>query len=368
MPPSLRIRVFGRVSLERDGRPLTIAGSKRVALIVLLAVEGAHAPLRRDSVLALLWPDSDERRARNALRNALFHARNALGDDVLIASGETLSLSPERVWCDAVEFERAFLAGDWAAAASLYDGSFMHGFHVSDAPDFERWMSLERLTLQRQSLEAALAASDDAERRGQLQLAEVWASRAFGMHPEDERSAQRLITVQLRTDNRSGALATYQEHESWLLGELGLPPSKQMRALHDLVRGGPVDTSSRRRAIEAHARALDVMRQAVIATDLEGKVVYWNAEAESLYGWKAAEALGRSIVDVTPAPQSRQQAEEIMAQLRSGVQWSGEFLVTRKDGSTFLAHVMDAPVLDSHGALVGIVGISSAVARSAVTD
>jgi PAS domain S-box-containing protein len=48
-----------------------------------------------------------------------------------------------------------------------------------------------------------------------------------------------------------------------------------------------------------------------------------------------------------------------MSHLREGRSWSGEFLVRRKDGTSFPAVVTDSPIHDDKGALVGIVGVSS---------
>ncbi len=111
--------------------------------------------------------------------------------------------------------------------------------------------------------------------------------------------------------------------------------------------------------IRFQAGLLDAVAQAVIATDLEGNILYWNRFAETLYGWPAVEVLGRSILEVTPTETTRAQAAEIMIHLQSGEQWSGEFLVQRKDGTSFPAWVMNSPIYDSQGILVGIVGVSS---------
>ncbi|HWS55612.1 MAG TPA: ATP-binding protein [Pyrinomonadaceae bacterium] len=108
-----------------------------------------------------------------------------------------------------------------------------------------------------------------------------------------------------------------------------------------------------------HAHLLDAVEQAVIATDAAGRIIYWNRHAEKLYGWSAAEVVGRPVVEVTPAETSNAQADEIMSSLRAGRTWSGEFLVRRRDGTTFPALVTDAPILDAGGRLVGVVGVSS---------
>ncbi|MDQ3805555.1 MAG: PAS domain S-box protein [Acidobacteriota bacterium] len=131
------------------------------------------------------------------------------------------------------------------------------------------------------------------------------------------------------------------------------------------VRGFVVhinDLTEHRRAEEEvrfQAHLLDTVEQAVIATDLEGRIIYWNRHAEKLYGWPAAEVLGRSVVEVTPAETSHAQAGEIMSCLGAGQTWSGEFLVRRRDGTTFPALVTDAPILDEAGRLVGVVGVSA---------
>jgi PAS domain S-box-containing protein len=111
-------------------------------------------------------------------------------------------------------------------------------------------------------------------------------------------------------------------------------------------------------AIRLQAHLLDAVGQAVIATDLEGRITYWNRCAEKMYGWLAAEALGRNVLEVTPAEGSRVRAEEVMATLRRGEAWSGEFLVRRRDGTSFSVRVTDTPVFDDNGALRGVVGVS----------
>jgi PAS domain S-box-containing protein len=110
--------------------------------------------------------------------------------------------------------------------------------------------------------------------------------------------------------------------------------------------------------IAFQARLLSAVEQAVIATDLEGTIVYWNSFAEQLYGWPAAEALGANVLDITPADVMLEQAAEVMSRLRAGKSWSGEFLVRRKDGAVFPAMITDSPIFSDQGELVGMVGVS----------
>jgi PAS domain S-box-containing protein len=118
------------------------------------------------------------------------------------------------------------------------------------------------------------------------------------------------------------------------------------------------DRDTLRAEVALQSRLLDAVHEAVIATDLQGRVLYWNRFAESLYGWKADEALGRTILELNVAPDLRGDAAEVMRRLKAGESWSGEFVLRRRDGTTFPAHVSDAPVHDDDGNVVAIVGIS----------
>jgi PAS domain S-box-containing protein len=119
------------------------------------------------------------------------------------------------------------------------------------------------------------------------------------------------------------------------------------------------------RAREAHrqirfqAGLLDAVGESLIATRPDGTIFYWNAAAERLYGWSAAEVMGRNIVDVTVPAMAVEQAAAVMASLAAGSRWSGEFPVRRRDGTVFPAFVTDAPITDEAGELVGIIGVSA---------
>jgi PAS domain S-box-containing protein len=113
--------------------------------------------------------------------------------------------------------------------------------------------------------------------------------------------------------------------------------------------------------LQRRVSEVDTGERAIIATEPDGRIVYWNEGAELLYGWTADEALGKDIVEVTPGELALSEANEIMNALNRGQPWSGEFLVRGKNGARFTVHVTDMPVLDEERHLLGIVGISRRV-------
>ena len=106
------------------------------------------------------------------------------------------------------------------------------------------------------------------------------------------------------------------------------------------------------------ADQLAAIGQAVITTDVQGVVVYWNRAAQDLYGWTPEEAVGRNIAALTVPEVAQEVAADIMAALRDGIPWSGGFPVCRKDGSRFPALVTDAGIYRDR-TLVGIIGVST---------
>ena len=166
------------------------------------------------------------------------------------------------------------------------------------------------------------------------------------------QSPERVVRIQYRFRHKDGSWRWLESIITNLIAE----PSVQSIVFNYR------DITERRQAeeqITLQANLLIAVGSAAIATDLNGRVTYWNAAAEKLYGWSAAEALGRNVTELTTPQQSREQAENVMRQLTERKSWSGEFIAQRKDGSVFPALVSDSPFLDTNGKLIGFIGISN---------
>ena len=127
------------------------------------------------------------------------------------------------------------------------------------------------------------------------------------------------------------------------------------------MNNGQINLIERKAAEESirfRTHLLDAVEQSVIATDLDGIVIYWNQFAQKLYGWTAQEAIGRQIMELTTPEVMAEQAQEIMSHLREGESWAGEFNVQRRDGTTFPAQIINSPISDDEGNLIGIIGVS----------
>ncbi len=237
--PTPLITLFGAISV-RDGSGQLVegvmAGSKRLALLAYLACAPADRPVRRDVLLALLWPESDDRRARGALRNVVHQLRQALGHRALVSQGDgDLSLAAE-LRTDARQFAEAVEHGDLAGAVECYAGPFLHGFHLAGSPDFERWVDSERRRFAEEAGRAARRLAGDALSIGDVAAAVRWSRRECEILRGDDAAARRLIALLAESGDGDAALRAYDELRAELAATLELPPSAETAALVRRIR------------------------------------------------------------------------------------------------------------------------------------
>ena len=108
------------------------------------------------------------------------------------------------------------------------------------------------------------------------------------------------------------------------------------------------------RASEEFQRALiGCSPLALYSIDLEGRVLSWNASAEQMYGWAAAEVMGQSSPTV-PGEQAPE-FKSLMARAKNGETFVGyETIRRRKGGEIFPVSLSYAPIRDDKGQTIGI--------------
>lgn len=214
-----------------------LAQPKRLALLAYLAAATPRAFHCRDTLLALLWPDLNQEHARAALRQALYVLRGTLGDSVLVACGDAvIGLDHSRLCCDVMAFDRAIDAGNRVEAMSLYGGELLAGFHVSGAPEFERWLDNERARLAASAATAAWVLTDCEERRGNLIGALEWARRLLSLDRDDERALRRVVSLLDRLGDRMAALRAYHEFARRIAADYEMEPTPETDALISAIR------------------------------------------------------------------------------------------------------------------------------------
>ena len=121
------------------------------------------------------------------------------------------------------------------------------------------------------------------------------------------------------------------------------------------------DITERKQAeeqIRFQASLLEQVRNAVIAVDLEGQIVYWNKGAETLYQWKATEAMGRDFTELLVAPEDSGRAAGIVGILKAAGHWEGELVPLRKNRTRLPVYSVNSVLRDAEGNMTGFLGVA----------
>jgi PAS domain S-box-containing protein len=136
-------------------------------------------------------------------------------------------------------------------------------------------------------------------------------------------------------------------------------PDERLRAIALLQqKASSLDSeiSERKQAQEAlfHLAAIvESSDDAILSKNLEGIITSWNAAAERMYGYRAAEIVGRSVTLLFP-PDQQDEFTQIMARIRRGERVDHfETVRRRKDGTYMTVSVTVSPIKDSTGHIIG---------------
>jgi PAS domain S-box-containing protein len=113
---------------------------------------------------------------------------------------------------------------------------------------------------------------------------------------------------------------------------------------------------------------LETAPDAIVLADREGVIRFWNAGAERLFGFAAAEALGRSLDIIIPGPQRARHWEGYNRVMETGESryGAGDVLAVpglRKDGTRISLEFTVVPLHDPAGRMEGIAAILRDVTR-----
>jgi len=262
--------LLGPPRIECDGQPVSVDTRKAMALAAYLAVTGERHS--RDTLATLFWPQSDQARARAALRRTLSVLKRAVCGAGLEIEQDSLALRPGAdLWLDVDRF-RHLLDGcqthghapdgvcpacvaPLTEAVDLYCADFMTGFTLRDSPQFDDWQSFTSRTLGAAQAGALQKLVRFYSARQDFELAIAYAWRWLELDPLDELAHYQLMQIYVWTGRRAEALRQYQECAKILEQELGIPLQEEITRLYHAIRENQVP-ASRLPTVPAHTHNL----------------------------------------------------------------------------------------------------------------
>ena len=133
-------------------------------------------------------------------------------------------------------------------------------------------------------------------------------------------------------------------HDSFTGPDPAEPPTQEAEELSEATR--------------RQALLFDTLLDAVVITDLQGRIIDWNPAAERLYGYSRAEVLGKTSAEVLKPVEGMAMHAEILEALSTGGRWEGEVRFVRRDGSEGCTETVVIAQRDEAGKLIWQIGVN----------
>ncbi len=237
-PWPVRIRALGRFAIEIDGAAIQFGSKTQKKPLELakaiVASSGSDAGIQ--PLMQALWGASDAK-ARASFDMAVHRLRRLLGDEGAIVVREgRIAISPEKVWIDAVSFERSAAVASGvsgagrsalaeARALSLYGGTFLPDDTTSP------WLVSARERLRNKFLRLVTRAADACERDGRWDDAVQLYERGLEQDNLAEEFYRGVIRCHLARHEHAAALRAFRRCRELLSILLGVVPSSETLAL-----------------------------------------------------------------------------------------------------------------------------------------
>jgi predicted ATPase/DNA-binding SARP family transcriptional activator len=235
----LQIRLLGEFRVSIGGEPVTTLLMPRLQALLAYLLLHRDAPQPRQQIAFLFWPDSSEEQAQSNLRNLLMALRRDFPDAERYISIERRTLQwrdPSHTALDVDLFERALEdnepgKADGTAASALLKRAV--DLYTGDLlPScYDEWILSPREQLRQSYLGALEALIDALEREGELSSAVLYAQRLLRQDPLQEESYRRLMRLHLALGDRAAVVSVYRQCEKSLRRELDVEPTEATRAL-----------------------------------------------------------------------------------------------------------------------------------------
>ena len=262
----MRLRTFGGLWIENPrAEAATGPRPRSLALLAICAAAGAKG-VSRERALGVLWPNSHPERARHALSQTLYYVRREVGAEVIVSSPD-LRLDPRLITSDVDDFHAAIRSKNWADATAFYTGTFLDGFYLSDAPEFERWVDGERSSLAADATRAFEAAAKASLEAGHYDEAIDTLRRLTRIDPANSRFAAKYMEALADAGDRAGAVAHGRAHLELLQREFELDPDAELEQLIARLRESAPSTPRQRETAGREPSQVSEARPVAIAAE-----------------------------------------------------------------------------------------------------
>lgn len=237
----LTYQFFGSPSFFIDDQSVKLNRRKAIALAAYITIHGKPVP--RERLADLFWPDYGRQKALASLRRTLSSMCKILGNFWVKADRDAVCFIPNKnIYVDVIQFQALVsrYTPDPEAlelATQIYNGPFLSGFYLEDAPEFNDWQFVRKEEFERNFMGVLESITETYENMGNtakaIKHASVWAE----LDPLNESAHRCLIRLHGYSGQKSMAHRQYERCKQILDSELGIPPDMETSKLaHQILR------------------------------------------------------------------------------------------------------------------------------------
>lgn len=270
MTAKLEVNLLGGVSFLLNGRPVQSVPT-RAAQALLIYLLHQPQPVARERLVDMFYQTSTPKQGAANLRSTLSRLRKELRPFLAI-SHQTVGIAPDAcIAIDSVDFANQAAGGAWEQALALYQGEFLAGFYLREAPEFEEWALVERERLRLLAVEGLQKLVAARQRQGEHWAALQAVTQLLGIEPLLENAHREKMLLLARTGQRPLALQQYETAVVLFETELGIAVSAETTTLYErlarLAWPPPCVLPARRRHFIGRAAELTAVQTALVDAD-----------------------------------------------------------------------------------------------------
>lgn len=295
----LEIQFLGKVRFIYDGNDISEKiGSKSAALVALL-IQSRNG-MRRERVMAYLWPDSNEDAAKYNLRYNFWQLKKMIGQDA--AGNSFLRIDKDycsidsryRFQCDILDVLNFNPSQETDVELlekfrSIYGGEFFEGSYFNGCADFNELILSQRNNLENGRVKLLKRLAQLYEEASDYAACLEVLTEILTLEPYDEPTALKAMAVYTACGNRGAAIRYYKSFRSKLICNLGIQPSEELEQKYNEIK--ELRSAHQEKSIELETWCMkgvdyfwiaEVVEELIRAKLIEGKKVFPSEEIADL--------------------------------------------------------------------------------------
>ncbi len=316
---ALEVRLFGQVSVQQGGQPLSVLPAKALELLcyLLLHRDRGHT---RETLAGVLWPEASDSLSKKYLRQTLWQLHSTLvsraghgqanAEALLTLDPGWVRVNPKAGWwLDVAAFEQAYglcretpgrdltdpQAQTLEAAVALYRGDLIEAW-------YQDWCIYERDRLQLTYLAMLEQLMGHCEARQLYAKGVGYGQCILRYDPARESTHRQLMRLYYRAGDRTTSLRQYDRCAAVVAKQFNVHPSRETVALYHQIRTDRLEETPRQTAVEP--RPIDEPGSSLLL-DLHARLDHIQASLSALQQQVQHElaAIGRVLTGGRETPE-----------------------------------------------------------------